>query len=660
MKRLLVLIFIISSLFFSILFQTRSNEDIEGLNIEDIYTQLTDQQLYEFSIFDVGKDSASKFHDELLDYACKQNIIVKTGYNEYLDNGKIIISNYIYDPQNLYFKFIKNHYEYRGNKIDFSHINNQQYISTDLNSSAQGYFILFDSHYLERKKEVYEIKPMKNFVEDYHAVNDNINYYVYIHNEKNIKDIEDLLEKNLASSQYMSFHDATHSHDKNMMNNNYLIFIFFSLSFVIYVIYMFYQKYKEMCIVNLLGYRVLDIFKNYFFKELLISLVALILFLIIYFMIFVSRINDFTISFFIDILSFILIIIALMSTLSMIFVFYIYIKRVHLYKRNNLQNLIYVQLTGKIIYIIVLLMFIIKNIIPNYPYYQIMYTYYQQKDIIDSVYTISNIKDDKRYSQILCENGAIACDFSDILMNQDTEYYIPYIIVNEEYLALYDIELNEHRPTLLVPQKYKQINLNNYDQGLSVKTIYTDETHTFYDPSLVVNSAINDPIILVVNTEYQYLAMDLYLSNNKSIIYYKNLLTSIMDKEDIEIKENSQSIKSIIRESVIPKIWDNSLFLILYIFTYIYLLQFLISIYMKDKEKELSLKIIHGYHYIQLYREIYILDVLTFITPALLTLKFININDILVYLALLLFIDFMFIFYKTKRFQYKIELLKEM
>lgn len=106
-KQLFLVIFLISSFFFSILFQERSQEDIDCLEIESILAEITNKQVYEFSIFNTPKDTVSKLHNKLLEYAVENKILVKTGYNQYLDNGYEIISNYLYDPTNMYFDFIK-------------------------------------------------------------------------------------------------------------------------------------------------------------------------------------------------------------------------------------------------------------------------------------------------------------------------------------------------------------------------------------------------------------------------------------------------------------------------------------------------------------------------------------------------------------------------
>ena len=56
-KQLFLVIFLISSFFFSILFQERSQEDIDCLEIESILAEITNKQVYEFSIFNTDRKS---------------------------------------------------------------------------------------------------------------------------------------------------------------------------------------------------------------------------------------------------------------------------------------------------------------------------------------------------------------------------------------------------------------------------------------------------------------------------------------------------------------------------------------------------------------------------------------------------------------------------
>ena len=105
-RKLFLVIFLISSFFFSVLFQERSQEDIHYLEIESVLEKITNKRVYEFSIFNTSKDTLSELHNQLLEYAVDNKIVVKTGYNQYLDNGYEIISNYLYDPTNMYFNFI--------------------------------------------------------------------------------------------------------------------------------------------------------------------------------------------------------------------------------------------------------------------------------------------------------------------------------------------------------------------------------------------------------------------------------------------------------------------------------------------------------------------------------------------------------------------------
>ena len=92
---------------------------------------------------------------------------------------------------------------------------------------------------------------------------------------------------------------------------------------------------------------------------------------------------------------------------------------------------------------------------------------------------------------------------------------------------------------------------------------------------------------------------------------------------------------------------------------YYFLLELLMSMYIKDKEKEISIKMIHGYSYMQIFKEIYAFDFLTLIIPLLISIKLEMINELFIYIFIFILIDCLYIFLKTYRLKSKIKLLEE-
>lgn len=659
-KKLCFIILLISSLFFSILFQNRSKEDIEALNVENVLTDISSKQRYEFSIFNANKETIQVFHDQLLNMVIRNKITIKTGYNQYLSNGDKIIRNYIYDSDNSYFMYLKDQFEYQGEDIDFGNINNQEYITTDNDSQASGLITLFNKNYLRTNHLIYEQRCIGNFIKDYNSVNNNINYYVFVNNDNEKSEIAELIKSHFDDRQY-DINESFSEHNELISHNNYLVLIFFSISFLICLLYDLFKKYREISIVNIMGYKQIDIFKNYFLNESFMALTILIGSMLLYYIIFVSRVNEHTLQFIKDILLFILISIGIFVIVVIFFLFYLYKTRsyINIIQKKSFHSLVLTQLISKVIFMIIFTFFIIYSVIPTYPYYQMIYGYYKQKDIINNVYDIKNIQNVEGYSKILCQNGAIACDFTDIIRNGDNQGYIPYIIVNKEFLSLYNIKLDSNEATLIIPEKYKNIDIHQYQYQFDTNIEYTKENYSFYDPSLSIFTSIKNPIILVVNDNYPYMYHSLYLRKDKSIDDYKNLLTDIIDKEQIDIQDNGIFIQWVLRENAYPIVFDNILFLGLYIFTYFLLLELLVNIYIKNNDKETSLKIIHGYKYIHLYKELYLLNLMTFIIPLMIVFKFGVLKELLIYFVILFIIDNIYIFYKTYRLKYKIELLKE-
>lgn len=660
-KKLYFIILLISSLFFSILFQNRSKEDIEALNVENVLTNISHKQRYEFSVFNANREKIDVFHKQLLDLAIRDKMTIKTGYDQYLDNGDKVIRNYIYDPDNLYFTFLKDQFEYQGQNIDYGNMISQGYVTTRKDSNASGMIELFNKNYLKTNHIIYEQRCMGEFVKDYKSVNNNVNYYVFINNNDDKREIEELIKIHFDDSQY-DISEQLSEHNELISHNSYVVLVFFSISFLICLLYDLFKKYREIAIVNLMGYKQINIFYNYFLKESCLSFIVLLSSMLLYYIVFVSRVNSHTISFIKDIILFIFISIGLFVILVIIFMLYLYKTKsyINIVRKKSFHSLVLIQLISKVIFMIIFTFFIIYSVLPTYPYYQMLYSYYKQKDIINNVYDIKNIQNSKDYSKILCQNGAIACDFTDILRNsQNNNQYIPYIIVNQEFLSLYNIHKNVQGPTLLIPQEYKNIDVKQYQYTLNTKVEYIKEKYEFYDPSLSILTSIKNPIILIMNEDYPYMYHSLYLKKEKSIDYYKTLLADKIDRDQINIQDNGIYIQWILRENALPVVFDNVLFLGLYLFTYFLILELLVNIYIKNNDKEISLKMIYGYKYIHLYKELYLLDMMTFMIPIIIAVKIGVLQDLLYYLSMMIVIDGFYIFYKTYRLIYKIELLKE-
>lgn len=156
-KRLYCVIILVSILFFSILFQQRSQEDIEFLDTDQALYQITNEKKYEIHISFSDKENMMKFHDELMQYIVHQDVVIKAGYNDYMNNGYKVVHDFVYDAHNRYFSALKEKFEYHGKNIDFSNIDSNEYISSEKERYPSGYFKLFDQSYLQRKKLSYRI-----------------------------------------------------------------------------------------------------------------------------------------------------------------------------------------------------------------------------------------------------------------------------------------------------------------------------------------------------------------------------------------------------------------------------------------------------------------------------------------------------------------------
>lgn len=667
-KRLYCVIILVSILFFSILFQQRSQEDIEFLDTDQALYQITNEKKYEIHISFSDKENMMKFHDELMQYIVHQDVVIKAGYNDYMNNGYKVVHDFVYDAHNRYFSALKEKFEYHGKNIDFSNIDSNEYISSEKERYPSGYFKLFDQSYLQRKKLSYRIGCFRDLFKDYHNVNNSLIYYLYTENIENVNYIKKIAENYFTEDQFDVYESSPHYHYNDMTVYQYIIFITFVISFIFCLIYVFYEKYKEITISNILGYKQIEILKNHFFKLIFCTILILITTLLLCFYVFVSRINDYTISFLINIIQFIIFIIILLIFSIILFVIYMYKTNqyINLFLKGTFDRLFYSILIFKAIYMTILVIYVSSTLMFHMTYYKYYLSYLSQKNVVDHLYHIVNINNDynKDYSKILCENGAIACQFQ---YDKNSENNIPYIIVNDAYLSLYNIHRDEKEPMLIIPEKYKHLNLDweYYKTGgmtnidFHTEIIYTNKSYAFDNLLLTSFESVSSPIVLVINEEYPYHFHNLFLPKEKSIDTYKELLLPIMKADQIVIRDYQLDISINFNEKIKPVIFQDIIYYMIYILTYIFILTLMIKIYIKYNKKEISLKMIHGYRYHHIYNEVFKMNFLTYIVPIALSYKMEVHMYFMLYSFVFFFIDMVYLFLKTSRMTYQLGLLKE-
>ena len=83
------------------------------------------------------------------------------------------------------------------------------------------------------------------------------------------REIEELIKIHFDDSQY-DISEQLSEHNELISHNSYVVLVFFSISFLICLLYDLFKKYREIAIVNLMGYKQINIFYNYFKRKLFV------------------------------------------------------------------------------------------------------------------------------------------------------------------------------------------------------------------------------------------------------------------------------------------------------------------------------------------------------------------------------------------------------
>jgi hypothetical protein len=233
----------------------------------------------------------------------------------------------------------------------------------------------------------------------------------------------------------------------------------------------------------------------------------------------------------------------------------------------------------------------------------------------------------------------------------------PFVSVNCNYIQLMEnkiIDENGNKlnlkdlngEVLLVPEKYKNENLQVYEQQTfgNYSIIYVKNTGKYIN--INVNDSINElnnPILDVITNYYSTLSIfDLYLpiNDNYTKSYYNNMLKEYnIDSQDLSYINMGYNYKHYI-ENLESSIMDMVSLISLYTFVYGLFLYQLTFIYILKNKKKISIMYMNGISRLERYQEVIIINICIYLLVGIISLLLSNtILETLIFVIFFTFIE---------------------
>ena len=600
MKKIVYLLTLVISVnIFSFLFLEKNNEDISTL-LSFSYSYIEKETGYQGCKVWISLENLEKneeFLKELLKLA-KDNNYVVTSYQEInMSDNSINHISYIYEKDGK----IKESFLKLFGKDNCENINE---LSTKNHLSLINHLFLGN--------DIYTIKNFDNFNNEIATVNDIIAYNVYGEDKEVVKQQILDIAKNIINVEM----DESWEYQENNENTLFILFMLICfICFIISIIHVFLHNKKEIGIVKLLGYSYYDILKKYLFN-LLGNIYCIFIFSHVFFsVVCIECMTGNTVEFLKKLVTIDIIFFVMLFLFSLI-VFFSIIKKINLKKINN-----YGSLLKSIYFLKIICLFIFCFIFS--------FTFYQNKTIInetinllecydlcDDFYKINNLVGDMRGNQaierLLKEEMVLALN-EDCL--EQTE--IPFIVANENYVHLFNDDDAIKENMLIVPSKYKEIDLKHYKLKNDVEIKYVDYSCTYDGLSISLGLSYKDPIVFVINDSY-FGTWDILLSKDKSIEEYQKLVSPYIEDYELRLEDANRFVEQMLIYSTLPACVEIIFYFSLFIFSFIMIIYIFMKIYFEQYNKEIAVKNTLGYRFIEIYYPIYVIHMMAYILPMIL------------------------------------------
>lgn len=672
MKRIILVITVCTSIFlFSLQYRLANyNEAYVSYNYPDYISKIIGLKQCSMEFQFNSEEDGKKVIDMINDFVRENKYTYLVSYYETLSNSREQWKQIIYSPNQ---DILSRLYVETNDHIDFSNINDNKYYSTEINDKkSSGYIRVLDKQWFNKFGFIYQFETPYH-LEDYLKKDLSLYYYFFSnHHTDFYKQLIDYFKTHIPNVHFV-INDYTKGYSGSTINelndvlleNSQDIIILLSALFVVSTFIIVFKSNKEIIIRKMHGTSVLKIFlKSYlpifilsWFLYLIIQMILLYVYMDEYNLLYKNFIDSLL---YIDkVYSFGLLIVMIMT--------YVYIRLVTnaiFLKKKTFKEIVYIQNIVKICMIIFIVVPFIKSFNNAYPAVNryIGLKLYEE-ELKNSVNIIIDNNEDKVF-QYLNKHGKFV-DFTEHMsvykdyvyenyqeLDQEeiSEFALSYpkITANIKYLKDYhikdennnDIDYKKYQEDiLLVPIDYKNSKeLERYKHGTS-QIIYIQNNGHFFDLSLQHSIIyVKNPIIHVTIKNSSYFKTNyLYCSlENKTIQEYYNELEKITHNKDFDIydrKIETNIYMMDIKNDMIQFVYICVMyFIVLLLFIYL-----TVYIYIYENGKMLYIRYTLGHNYIQRYKGLIRLTILSYVIPLLISIKLntsINMSQIIQFMII--------------------------
>lgn len=586
------------------------------------------------------------------------------------------------DVQYAFLNYYKEHFHYYGEDIDFNH-SKQGYLTNNLyDKKAAAYYQILDQQWFYDSDSIIQWHPFQSIIKDAEYFVDpslpTNSFMVDIFGEQTQDVINKVKESaNDTFSGNINFEIVKwNSSQLPSVNPDFLMTMTIVIGASVLITFLTLSSYavkqrREVSILFLNGYSKAKVAMWLYLKTIALSLIAPALIYVVLYMIFVGRFTNEARQILEGILWLYLIyavaVIVVAALLTLYIIRTIGIK--FLKKQTSLMPAITLNMIIKSVFTIIILPLFVTNLIqfPNEIGYYESWSFYRDKikdyNVINGFYTTHL---DEVFNELMDLNG-IFCDFTllDLANNMgETDTALPVIGVNARYMEDYPIKdktgkvlefLPTDSPKILLPDKYKDRNLHEYDV-LNAEIIPVSNTGTFYRICQMGISSVQNPVVVIVNQD----PGPAMLTHNYTMMVPKSYSKQELEEKLDGLIETELSISDLYKESQASYQYSTRytlargmITILVTCIVYFCLAYQLFSMYLMDKSKELSLKYLNGYHYGQRYGGILLLNLAMLIISTNISLWLFKMPMVQTfqYVAMFAIVEMIVAYFMIRRFE---------
>lgn len=637
MKKLLILM--MSLISFSLVYF--SFKDVNENQATNVYllNNVIEQNLHMDEYFvDIQFNEPYKFQD-----ICKA--VAKYVYENKLT---CIVTNTYKDSEGIYNmndyyilssdSHVLSNYLIEGDTVDFSHLTEKKYYSTQVDENASGMIKILNNDYFNLSQDIFRFKQFNRINEINDKVLQSIYLSIYAKDNQFIAELEETLNEQFNDIQVNDISSANeHIYnitDQQFINKNKIHF--FEIIIIIFIILLTVsamKNTKKYMIRRMMGTSVIKIAVKEYFTLLFICQLCFSTVLTLTFNYLCPESNMLTKQFYNQIFPFHFYCLGtLMIMFLIIYVFIYFTSHVkYLHTQNHYKHLYHIQVVMKVIVVVILMPTLIGSFKSIYPYVINYLTINSVKDDINNLYYLNSIpeKSQEIFNYYIDKTDYV--DFNDYYSNSslfpqntDNEEYLmkyPYIHVNAHYLKQYDIrdtnnniidfsQYNEN--VLLVPIEYKGKDLSNYYPSKKDKIVYIQNNGKF------VNLRIEEPFVVrnpIIYLEKEY---DIIETKMRGFCFktdqFSKLNQELKEIEGTDVMIVSSTYKYnyyiyMFKQSIIELFINISVYLVVYLT----LIMQSMLLYLGEKGKEISIGYTLGITKWKRYLELLIFNIGSYI-----------------------------------------------